>query len=106
MSGRIVGEVLDHAPADLTPAELLVMIALGEDARERDRLALRSDLESLVRKTRLKPGTIRNALSELKARGLIVPQRKTTYRGGFGHQDYYIGRLHDGHRDATTRWPR
>lgn len=100
MSGRIVGEVLDNAPEDLTNAELLVFIALAEDARDRDRIAQHSDLESLVRRTRLKPGTIRNALSELKRRGLIVNQRKTTYRGGYGHQEYYLTRLFEEHRRA------
>jgi hypothetical protein len=103
MSGRIVGEVLDNAPVDLTNAELLVLVALGEDARDRDRIAQHSDLESLVRRTRLKPGTIRNALSELTSRALIVPQRKTTYRGGFGHQEYAITRLYTEHRDVIRR---
>lgn len=103
MSGRIVGEILDNAPEDLTGGELIVFVAIGEDARERDRLASHSDVESLVRRTRLKPGTIRNALSELADRGLLIPQRKTTYKGGYGHQEYVVTRLEQHHRDATRR---
>lgn len=103
MSGRIVGEILDNAPTDLTLSEHMVLLAIGEDARDRDRLARYSDLESLTRRTRLKPGTIRNALTELKARGLLEPQRKTTHRGGFGHQEYVVTPLNENHRNATTR---
>lgn len=99
MSGRIVGEVLDHAPEDLRPAELLVLIAIGEDARDRDRIASYSDVESLVRRTRCKAGTIRNALSSLVQRGLIVPLNDRVHRGGL-HQEYKVTKLGHGHRAA------
>lgn len=99
MSGRIVGEVLDHAPEDLTTAELLVLIAIGEDARDRDRRANFSDLETLVTRTRLKPGTVRNALSTLAGRALIVPQLERVHRGG-AHQEYVVSKLNHGHRAA------
>lgn len=102
MSGRIVGEVLDHAPEDLTTAELLVLIAIGEDARDRDRRANYSDLETLVTRTRLKPGTVRNALSALSARGLVIPQLERVHRGG-KHQEYVVAKLGRGHRDARHR---
>lgn len=101
MSGRIVGEVLDNAPDDLTDAELLVLVAIGEDARDRDRLAQYSDVESLVRRTRKKPGTVRNALSSLTARGLIVPQIDRVHRGG-KHQEYRVTKLEAYHRGVTT----
>lgn len=100
MSGRIVGEVLDHAPEDLTSAELLVLVAIGEDARDRDRRAQYSDLESLVRRTRLKPGTVRNALSSLVRRALILPQHEVVHRGG-RHQEYVVTRLSEHHRRVT-----
>lgn len=100
MSGRIVGEVLNNAPDDLTNAELLVLIAIAEDARERDRLAKFSDVESLVRRTRLKPGTIRNALAALARRALIVPTRDRVNRGTH-HQEYRVAQLDESHRDAT-----
>jgi DNA-binding MarR family transcriptional regulator len=99
MSGRIVGEVLDHAPEDLTTGELLVLIAIGEDARDRDRRANFSDLETLINRTRLKPGTVRNALSSLAQRGIIVPQLERVHRGG-AHQEYVVSKLGPGHRGA------
>lgn len=99
MSGRIVGEVFDNAPEDLTSAELLVLLAIGEDARDRDRIAPYSDVESLVRRTRLKPGTVRNALSALARRALIVPQKQRVHRGG-DHQEYAVARLTHAHRAA------
>lgn len=99
MSGRIVGEVLDNAPEDLRPAEYLTLIVLAEDARDRDRHAMYSDLTSLVRRTRLAPGTVRNALAELARRGLVQPQRDNVHRGGH-HQTYILAKLHTEHRAA------
>lgn len=99
MSGRIVGEVLDNAPDDLTPAEFLTLIAIGEDARDRDRRAPFSDVESLTRRTRLKPGTVRNSLSSLARRGLIVPLKDRVHRGGH-HQEYEVIKLRPEHRNA------
>ena len=100
MSGRIVGEVLDNAPDDLRPAELLVLIALAEDARDRDRLARFSDLTNLTRRTRLGPGTIKNALSELAARALIKPVHEKPRRGL--HQEWHVAHLADQHRHARV----
>jgi hypothetical protein len=100
MSGRIVGEILDNAPTDLTLAEFLVLIAVGEDARDTDRRARFSDLRSLERRTRLAPGTIRNALSSLTRRALLTTVHDKAYRGGH-HQEYVVTKLHDYHRDAT-----
>lgn len=103
MSGRIVGEVLDHAPEDLTGAELIVLVAIGEDARDRDRLARYSDVESLVRRTRLKPGTVRNALSTLTRRGLVIPTKERVMRGR-DHQEYRVPTLESHHRmNGVTR---
>lgn len=100
MSGRIVREVMDNAPLDLTTAELLVLIALAEDARDNTRHAERCDVESLVYRTRLKPGTVRNALSTLVRRALIHPTMDRVYRGG-KHQEYDLTRLYPHHRDTT-----
>jgi hypothetical protein len=102
MSGRIVGEVLDYAPADLRTAELLTLIAIAEDARDRDRLARNSDLQTLIKRTRLAPGTVRNALSELTRRALLIPQHKRVHKGGI-HQEYRIPDLLEHHRRATIR---
>lgn len=100
MSGRIADEVLDNGPEDLTTAERLVLVAIALDARENDRTARFSDVESLVRRTGLKPGTVRNALSSLVKRALITPQRDRVHRGG-AHQEYVVARLHNGHRAAV-----
>lgn len=100
MSGRIVGEILDNAPEDLTTAELLVLVAIGEDARDKDRRAQYSDLKTLIRRTRLAPGTVRNALSTLTKRALIVSLHSTVHKGGV-HQEYTVTKLHDHHREAT-----
>jgi DNA-binding MarR family transcriptional regulator len=97
MSGKLVGLVLEHAPDDLRPAEFLTLLAISEDARDTDRIARFSDLENLTRRTRLKPGTIRNALSELTRRGLIIPRHKTVHRGGV-HQEYTVAELRPEHR--------
>lgn len=102
MSGRLVGEVLDHAPQDLRPAEFLTLIVLAEDARDTDRLARYSDLASLTMRTRMAPGTVRNALSELVRRGLVNPVHPNVHRGG-RHQEYTIAKLDNHHRRTTIR---
>ena len=102
MSGRIASEVYEHAPEDLTQAELTVLAVLALDARETDRIARYSDVESLQRLTRLKAGTIRNALVVLARRGLIVPKLQRVHRGG-KHQEYEVTKLHSHHRNVSPR---
>lgn len=97
MSGRIADEVYDNAPEDLTQAELSVLVILALDARERTRRASYSDVESIVRKSRLKPGTVRNALSVLSQRALIKPVHDRVQRGGY-HQEYDLVPLQHHHR--------
>jgi Fe2+ or Zn2+ uptake regulation protein len=100
MSGRIVGEVLENAPTDLTPAQLLVLVSLAENAPTPTRIAAHhTSVANLERRTRLGPGTIRNALSELAKRGLIKPLFKA--RIGVV-QHYYIEPLNEYHRHAIT----
>lgn len=100
MSGRIVSQVLEHSPEDLNPAEFKVLIAIAEDARERDRVSRYSDVDNLVRRARVKPGTVRNALSQLVARGLITPTLDRAHTGV--HQEYRISDLRPEHRFATA----
>lgn len=88
MSGRLVGEVLDHAPTDLRPAELLVLIVLAEDARDTDRRSRFSDVGSICHRARVAPGSARNALSELVRRGLLIPLHERARIGL--HQEYRI----------------
>ena len=100
MSGRIVGEILDHAPSDLTTAERLVLVTIGENARDTTRHAEGCDVDTLAWRTCLKPGTVRNALSELVRRCLITPTVERVYRGG-KHQEYDVAKLYPHHREAT-----
>lgn len=97
MSGKIVGEIFENAPTDLRTSEFLVLLSIGEDARDSSRLAQHSDVESLHYRTRIAPGTVRNALSVLVRRGLIVPTVATVHKGG-KHQEYRVPRLQPYHR--------
>lgn len=102
MSGRMVGEVLKHAPDDLTQLELLVLVALAEAAAEKDRTA-RYDVGSdhLAFKVRSTPGTVKNAIRSLKDRGLIVPLFEKPRRGLA--QNYRIPKMTDATRRAVLR---
>lgn len=104
MSGAIVNEVLEHAPEDLTAAQMLVLVALAEDARERGPYArqsrFESSVENLMRRTRLKAGTVRNALAELVGRGLIAPLNGRARPGIVQH--YRIAQLAEHHRRTTA----
>jgi hypothetical protein len=96
MSGRLVGEMFRCAPADLTPAERLVLLALANLARDSDRTARQgSDANSLAYMTCLGVGTVRNALSSLTNRAIIQPLHKA--RKGLS-QDYRITPLSEHHR--------
>jgi RIO-like serine/threonine protein kinase len=97
VSGRIVGEVLDHAP-DLPETEWRVLIALAEDANDRDRIARYSSAERLSERARRAEGSVRNALAKLTAKGLIQPLLKA-HRGKVQH--YQIARLAAAHRFVT-----
>lgn len=101
MSGRLVKDVLRYAPSDLTDKELLVLIALAEDARERDRIARFITVEDLVERTRSTAGHVRNILSELTSRLLIFPTLNHANKGR--RQVYRIAFLTEEHRYATTR---
>lgn len=100
MSGKLVSEVLENAPADLTSAQMLVLVSLAEDARDNTRTAtFETSLTDLCRRTRCTSGTVRNALSELSRRGLIKPQHKA-HKGLVQH--YYLAPLSEHHRAAIT----
>lgn len=82
MSGRMVREALDNAPCDLTHLDLLVLIALAETAPDRDRTARHgATVEQLADKVRSTPGSVKNALSRLRNRGLIVPLYEKPRKG-------------------------
>ena len=95
MSGVLVGDVFKCAPADLTSGQMLVLLALAEDARTGDRIARYSSLASLATKTRQREGSVKNALTELARRGLITKQGKG-HRGRVQH--YRLADLAAHHR--------
>ena len=100
MSGRIVREVLDYAPADLRPLELLVLVSLAESAQERDRTArYHTSTVEVARRVRSTPGAVRNVLSTLRARSLVSPVHERV-RPGLA-QEYVLTRLDEHHREAV-----
>lgn len=102
MSGRIVGEVLENAPADLTPLELNVLVSLAESATERTRIAThKTTREALAHRCRTTPATVKNVLRTLRDRGLITPTNGVAHRGKATH--YEITKLTPEHRDATWK---
>lgn len=102
MSGRIVREVLENAPEDLTTSELLVLITLAEDASDHDRKAAHITIEQLAHRARIARGTTRNVLMGLTRRCLIQPTEKV--RPGNGRRQIYIvANLTQAVRKATIR---
>jgi hypothetical protein len=102
MSGKIVGEVFRCAPADLTQAERLVLLCLADKIIEvsGDRVA-KTTAAVIADECGLTNGTVRNALSSLARRALIVPLHKASR----GHaQDYRLTPLSEHHR-AAKRHP-
>lgn len=100
MSGRLVGEVLDHAPLDLTPLELLILVALAETARDTTRTATYgANVDTLADRVRSTPGSVRNALQRLRGRGLIVALHEKPRKGLA--QEYRIPRMTTDTRRAT-----
>lgn len=109
MSGRIVGEVLDHAPDDLRPLDFRVLIALAEDAFDSDRTARkRCSADELAYRARSTPGSVRQALMRLSERALIRPVH--TRVGPGKQQNWVIAKLSSYHREGArvidiTRYP-
>lgn len=104
MSGRIVHEVMHHAPEDLPRLDFTVLIALAEDARDKDRTASHecSD-ELLAYKVRSTPGSVRNALQRLKQRALIRPVHSRVHKGQ--QQNWVITPLSSYHREGARVIP-
>jgi len=100
MSGRLVREVLEHAPHTLTRLELLVLVSLAESANERTRITYGSQSASSViaHRVRSTSGSVRNALSALQQRALIKPVHARARPGRA--QQYALIELHEYHRDT------
>lgn len=102
MSGRIVGEVLDNAPADLTQLELLVLVALAESAPDKTRRATyHTSCEQIADRIRSTPSSVKSALFNLRQRGLIVGIHDKPRRGLA--QEYTLTKLTTEHRTATWK---
>lgn len=102
MSGRIVGEVLENAPVDLTHLELLALIALAEQATDATRIAThKTTREALADRTRSTPATIKNVLRRLRDRGLIKLVNGPIHRGMAPH--YELMKLTPEHRRSIWK---
>lgn len=106
MSGRIVGEVLHHAPEDLSRLDFLVLIALAEDAHDKDRTARKEcSAELIAYKVRptSTPASVRQALKRLKDRALIRPVHARVGPGK--QQNWVISKLSSYHREGAQIIP-
>lgn len=96
--------MFDHAPGDLKPLELLVLLALAEAAHDKDRTAIKnSSADAIAYRVRSTAGSVRNVLSTLKMRGLIRPVHKKVHTGQ--SQNWIVTNLSGYHREATIRDP-
>ena len=71
MAYQLVAEVLDHAPADLTPAERLALVAIAEWVRAGSRRCARP-AGDLAARVGVSPESIGKVLLRLKRHGLEV----------------------------------
>jgi len=102
MSGRLVGEVLKYAPADLHARELLVLVALAEAARDDTRRATYdTSCEQIADRTRIPPSSVKSALFELRQRALIIGIHAKPRRGLA--QEYDIAKMTPATRKAVIR---
>jgi hypothetical protein len=74
VSIELIVEMLDHAPAELTPAERLLLVAIAEKANEQTRMSW-PGMDTLTQRTGLGDRQVRRMLADLAARGyeLRVP---------------------------------
>jgi hypothetical protein len=104
VSGRIVGEVLEHAPDDLRQLDLLVLVSLAESAHDKDRTARsESSAEAIAYRVRSTPSSVRNALGRLRQRSLIRPVHAVVGPGK--SQNWIITSLSDYHREGARIIP-
>jgi hypothetical protein len=71
MAYQLVEEVLDHAPADLDPAAVLVLVAIAELARAKTR-SIEAPAATIGRRARLTEGALRKAFQRLEKAGIEV----------------------------------
>lgn len=80
MALALIQEVMDRAPADITPAEYVVLLAVAERAYGHTRLAYATTDNpwDLAERARLSPTGLRTVLQRLAKRGLEVRVQLTT----------------------------
>src|SRR4051794_4719353 len=72
MAIEIITNVLDHAPADLTATETMILVALAEWARSPQTRETERSREELAARVRCTPGGVVKALLRLAGRGIEV----------------------------------
>lgn len=106
MSGRIVGEVMHHAPEDLPQLDYQVLLCLAEDAHDKDRTARKECSAEMIAYKVRPPSTaasVRQALKRLKDRALIRPVHAKPSRGH--QQNWIIAKLSSYHREGARIIP-
>lgn len=98
MSWRIVDEVLDHSPKDLTPGERLVLVVLASHANDQTRICW-PGMDNIVRRTGMHEDTIRRAINQLRDHGLLQ-RRNVAHRGA--RTEYQISALRSPVRPDET----
>jgi hypothetical protein len=94
MSIRLMVEMLDHAPAELTPSERLLLVAIAEKANEQTRMSW-PGMDTLTQRTGLSDRRVRQVLADLAARGYEVRVASGVDRHGMpvfaskGHRTEY-----------------
>jgi hypothetical protein len=68
---QLVAEVLDHAPAGLDPAAVLLLLALAEDTRSPGEIR-EIPTDTLCRRTRVDPRGLRHVVDRLRRAGIKV----------------------------------
>lgn len=104
MGIKLMIEVLDSAPADLTPAQRLVLVVIAERAYDDTREAWpggtgKWGLDVLARRTGLKPDSVRKAIQQMARKGVEV--RVPIKTGADGRPVY----AHEG-QQTTFRIPK
>jgi hypothetical protein len=96
--------VFRHAPDDLPKLDFLVLLALAEDAHDKDRTAANEcSAENLAYKVRSTSGSVRQALMRLKNRGLIRPVHSRVGPGK--QQNWTVTKLSSYHREGGRTTP-
>lgn len=91
---KLLNEVIDHAPDDLTPGEMLVLVVLAYGARDTTRECW-PGMDVLSQRTRLHPNSVTKVLRRLAERGLDVrvpmgtDARGRTFYAARGRQSTY-----------------